>query len=226
MQLWITAIKLLPYVRQTMFTDERGTVALWDTEGTYTAAASRNASLSEEVYRRRRTSSVSSGGRLNREKNGLLGVDVTTPSYASKLTTSRTGNHAPSPSPRATQVLRAPRVRGRKGSHAGHATSKAARSDSGVETTDIDLAVQIRARMTMPPPRMIGPLPVDAWCKVLFLLCDPDDILSDRQRRQVVEYGQSRKTLRQEIEVLGKAQSAQIWLALDKMGCLMYDDVE
>lgn len=143
-------------------------------------------------------------------------------SYAAKLTAGKNGANSPSSAPRTPQVLRVPRVRDRKDSQTASTTE---RSDSAVDTLE-PFATRVLRYMAPPPPCMAGALPIEVWSEVLYLQADPKHILSDRQRRAVVAHGKSRETLRHEIEALGKARSTQIWLVLERMGCLMYDDSE
>ena len=56
-----------------------------------------------------------------------------------------------------------------------------------------------------------------------FLMTDREiGVLSDTQRKMVIEWGQNRATLRAEREWLRKDASAQVLMLLDSIGCLAY----
>ncbi|KAL9033229.1 MAG: hypothetical protein Q9214_007614 [Letrouitia sp. 1 TL-2023] len=60
------------------------------------------------------------------------------------------------------------------------------------------------------------------WCRIASLAVEADRIMSDEQQLSVLRWALDRNTLVREIELLGKSESAQIWKALERMGCLAY----
>lgn len=60
------------------------------------------------------------------------------------------------------------------------------------------------------------------WCRIVSLAVEADGIMSDEQQLSVLRWALDRNTLVREIELLGKSESAQIWKALERMGCLAY----
>ena len=71
-------------------------------------------------------------------------------------------------------------------------------------------------------PVMIGRLPERAWALVLAQITDPDGVLSSEHVRSAVAYARDRRSLKQEMEWLGKADGVQVWRVLEAMGCLAY----
>lgn len=137
--------------------------------------------------------------------------------YASKL------SEASSPTAESTLVIPGVSVKHMPPSASRQRTS---RHDSAVSSSFTDAQAQLDT--AQPPhndPPMIGPLPAQAWEKVLTHLADPTGILSERQRRAIVAWGSNRDTLASEAEILGKPASVQIWHVLDGMDCLAYDDI-
>jgi hypothetical protein len=66
-------------------------------------------------------------------------------------------------------------------------------------------------------------LPRSVWSKIILYAVDPDGILDDGQRQNMLRYGSDAKTLALELETLGKGKSHQIWHVLDTTGCLEYE---
>lgn len=60
------------------------------------------------------------------------------------------------------------------------------------------------------------------WCRIVSLAVEADEIMSSEQQLSVLRCALDRNTLVREIELLGKSESAQIWKALERMGCLAY----
>ncbi|KAJ8612478.1 hypothetical protein MRB53_037407 [Persea americana] len=67
-------------------------------------------------------------------------------------------------------------------------------------------------------------LPAALWQRILVQSVDKQQILSERQRRNVFEWARDRKKLTAEVKEVGKSDSIQIWKILEGMGCLTYDD--
>lgn len=223
-QLWRNAIRLLCLVRRTMTDGGWDTAKLANSPTTYAMAVSDQvAEQGRPIYTN--MSGLSLDDHEEFPKPPTLTLRVPAPTYAATLTVSKDGKHrAERALPRGpAQVLLGSKSRGRKDSLVADRTM---RTEPGIASRTLGCHERALERMTVPTPRMVGPLPVQAWHEVLSLLADPECALSGRQRRSVIKYGQDRRTLMVEIDVLGKSRGTQVWLVLDRMGCLMYDDVE
>lgn len=66
-------------------------------------------------------------------------------------------------------------------------------------------------------------LPEQAWARIMGHHVGADKYMSQNQQRNVLRWAVNRKTLAKEMESLGKPESAQIWKALEGMGCLAYE---
>ena len=65
--------------------------------------------------------------------------------------------------------------------------------------------------------------PEEVWCRILSLAVGVDGILSEKQKRSVLRWAFDQSTLIKELEILGKAESAQLWRVLEGMECLAYE---
>lgn len=65
-----------------------------------------------------------------------------------------------------------------------------------------------------------GGLPEDIWVRIITLATDPRNILSTKQRRNVVTWAKAGDTLERERELGGKLKSVQIWRLLEGLECL------
>jgi hypothetical protein len=97
-------------------------------------------------------------------------------------------------------------------------------------TTSLDHALVLSAPIAMSTylrrgdeTMMMGSLPKAAWERILPMVADEGDVLSEQQRRQIMDYAQDRGTLSGEKGNRGKAESVQVWRCLEGMGGLEYD---
>ena len=68
-----------------------------------------------------------------------------------------------------------------------------------------------------------GGLDEQTWGWIICLACQGQEVVSPEQELAILRWARDRKSLRREMEALGKAESAQIWKGLEGMGCLAYD---
>lgn len=70
------------------------------------------------------------------------------------------------------------------------------------------------------PKDLPGNLPEDIWVQIITLATDPKDILSAKQRRNVVGWARTSDTLERERELAGKPKPVQVWRLLEGLECL------
>lgn len=70
------------------------------------------------------------------------------------------------------------------------------------------------------PKDLPGNLPEDIWVQIIALATDPKDILSAKQRRNVVGWARTSDTLERERELAGKPKPVQVWRLLEGLECL------
>ncbi|MCJ1381308.1 hypothetical protein MMC17_004418 [Xylographa soralifera] len=68
-----------------------------------------------------------------------------------------------------------------------------------------------------------GGLDERLWGRIISLACGCTGILNTEQALAVVKWARDRASLQREMEVLGKAESTQVWRVLEGMGCLAYE---
>ena len=71
--------------------------------------------------------------------------------------------------------------------------------------------------------QLCGGLSKALWGRILGLVVDPRDVVSESQRQRIVSWGWDRGTLEREREFLGKVQAQQIWRVLEDLECLEYE---
>lgn len=64
----------------------------------------------------------------------------------------------------------------------------------------------------------------EIWTQILAAAAGADQVLGLSQQRAVVRWAMDKRTLVEEMGVLGKSESQQIWKVLHGMGCLAYGD--
>lgn len=70
------------------------------------------------------------------------------------------------------------------------------------------------------PKDLPGNLPEDIWVQIITLATDHKDILSAKQRRNVVGWARTSDTLERERELAGKPKPVQVWRLLEGLECL------
>lgn len=70
------------------------------------------------------------------------------------------------------------------------------------------------------PRSLPGNLPENIWVRIITLVTDPQNVLSVKQRRNVIAWARTRESLERERELAGKLRSVQIWRVLDGLECL------
>lgn len=70
------------------------------------------------------------------------------------------------------------------------------------------------------PKDLPGKLSEDIWVQIITLATDPKDILSAKQRRNVVGWARTSDTLERERELAGKPKPVQVWRLLEGLECL------
>ena len=96
------------------------------------------------------------------------------------------------------------------------------------ETIRAPAVVQPRELSPKEPPRpyrteLPSGFSEDIWRRITASVTGAEGILSETQQLAVLRWALDRKTLTQEMELLGKPKSAQIWKVLDSTGCLAYE---
>ena len=71
--------------------------------------------------------------------------------------------------------------------------------------------------------QLVGGLGKALWGRILGLVADPRNVVSESQRQRIVSWGWDRGTLEREREILGKVQAQQIWRVLEDLECLEYE---
>ncbi|KAL9090646.1 MAG: hypothetical protein Q9159_001893 [Coniocarpon cinnabarinum] len=152
------------------------------------------------------------------------------PTYASTLRFERTrgapvlsvvtDTRTPSSPPTVLKPKDHHRRAGSSGRTSPPSTQDAPVSGSAVATPAKELKGAIL--MDDDSPRMIGPLPEQAWIRVLVYMIGVESVLKDVHLDSIMKYACDRSTLAKEREYLGKSDSVQKWKVLEQMGCLMY----
>lgn len=70
------------------------------------------------------------------------------------------------------------------------------------------------------PKDLPGNLPEDIWVQIITLATDPKDVLSAKQRRNVIGWARTSDTLERERELAGKPKPVQVWRLLEGLECL------
>ncbi|KAL9057932.1 MAG: hypothetical protein Q9162_002059 [Coniocarpon cinnabarinum] len=211
--LWHAALRLLPLVRQTM---------LWDHPD--------ESALSQEVGE---VDPPPPGPPRPATPVDTLQATVAlqpAPTYASTLRFERTrgapvlsvvtDTRTPSSPPTVLKPKDHHRRAGSSGRTSPPSTQDAPVSGSAVATPAKELKGAIL--MDDDSPRMIGPLPEQAWIRVLVYMIGVESVLKDVHLDSIMKYACDRSTLAKEREYLGKSDSVQKWKVLEQMGCLMY----
>lgn len=66
-------------------------------------------------------------------------------------------------------------------------------------------------------------LPEDVLIRLIRFATDTCGVLSDRQQLQVFRYAKDKMNVQEELAILGKEESVQVWTVLDRIGCLTYE---
>lgn len=112
------------------------------------------------------------------------------------------------------------------GSSLAQATSPTSRKDTLNTSSSIQdvfssaKATELKGTKLKNHKDLPGKLPEDIWVRIITLAIDPKDILSAKQRQNVVAWARTGDTLERERELAGKLRSAQIWRLLETLECL------
>lgn len=88
---------------------------------------------------------------------------------------------------------------------------------STTETSELE---ELQEKM---PKKLPGNLPTELWIRIIALVTDPKDVLSEKQRKNIVAWAKISESLERERDLAGKLRSVQIWRVLEALECLSYE---